>query len=411
MSLQMAAVCLIPFMVASASPSDLSNVDGGTTNHRKLLRRQDFIDGSGIEVNVTIIVPLNNVASSNQTLASNTLIPYTSLVASAFSNGGGNGETISGGTFAGRKSGGGTRNEIYGTARYGGGYGTYQVVDGGGTEYTPDFTLNVAGRDFPHGYPPLTWGNYSGGQEYFDAQISDYPGITPPSRSDSPHPSGYDQTTSISKLYLAMHANAFDINVTLSEEWFIIADGETLDVLNEVLQLPAAQGGCATRPQVPWSARQHAPIVNEMTIAVGDNYTDSFETAFYIDPPEYAYGPYPWNVLQYYRGSSIALGSLIYNNSYAHNGNINTDYWAMSPLNTTGIDMDFLNCLNTTIAAVAPIVNPSLIIRQRLGPGQIAGIVVGTVVGVALILVAVSFFLRRRRQNRQTAALAAIENK
>jgi len=70
--------------------------------------------------------------------------------------------------------------------------------------------------------------------------------------------------------------------------------------------------------------------------------------------------------------------------------------------------MDFLDCLNATIAAVAPIVNPSLTIHQRLDPGQISGIVVGTVAGVALILVAVWFFLRRRRQNRQTAALAAM---
>lgn len=82
-------------------------------NH--LARRQDSVD-----VNVT--VPVNDGASSRYSL--DIQIPYTTLVARAWSKGGGDGQTISGGRLAGRISGRGTRNEIYGTARYGSGYGT-----------------------------------------------------------------------------------------------------------------------------------------------------------------------------------------------------------------------------------------------------------------------------------------------
>jgi hypothetical protein len=362
------------------SPPDLPNM----FKYKELSRRDDS-DAD------TIKVPLNNASSSNQNLVSEFQIPYTSLVASSFAYGGGSGETINGGIFTGRKSGRGTRNEIYGSARYGSGYGTYSVVEGGKMEYTPDLTLNVSGRDFPHGFPPLAFRNYSGGDEYIGGQFSDYPGVTP---------SDLDGFNSVQKLLIAQKD---------SQVWFIVADGETVDVLSQVLRLPVSQGGCGSSPYGPEIVMEATGVASYSTAVSSDNYTGSYLP----DGKAWAFPipVYPWNVLQYYRGSSVALGSYVYNNTYAHDGNNNTDYWAMSQLNTTGVDLEYLNCLNTTIAAVVPIVNPDLIVHQRLNPGQISGIVIGAVAGVALILVAVWYFLRRRRQNRQTAALATTGSK
>jgi hypothetical protein len=79
----------------------------------------------------------------------------------------------------------------------------------------------------------------------------------------------------------------------ITQTWLIIADGETLDLINEVLSLPVAQGGCATRSQGTWLAPSHAPGVNASTIALGDNYTGSFDKDVCFDPLSHPFGPYP----------------------------------------------------------------------------------------------------------------------
>jgi len=409
--------------IVHGGQSDITN--GVVSRERKFIRRQDLIESSGEDIqntpsmDVTIRVPLNTAVLYNDTLSKDIPIPYTSIVASSRSNGGGNGGTIGGGAFAGRKSGRGTRNEIYGTARYGSGYGTYDMAGGGRMDYTPDFTLNVSRRDFPHGFPPLTWGNYSGGTEYLDASLSDFPGVTPPSTSSGYQPLSSNQSTTISMVLIATRSN---------QTWFILGDGETLDLLNMVLQLPDVEGGCDAVPTTPLSVDYAAPIVAASGNKVnGDIYTGSYVANYLFPDNTPFHAIYPWNVLQFYRGSSIALGSFLYDNAYAHNGNSNTDYWSNSPLNTTGIDMDFLTCLNITIATAIPIVNPALmVVHQGTSPGEgmgpiegaasgegmsprkIAGIV-GGIIGVVVVIVALLwFYLRFRRRHRQSEVPGAL---
>jgi hypothetical protein len=88
--------------------------------------------------------------------------------ASAYGRGGGFPTTITSGAFAGRTIGGGTREQVHGTSRYGSGY-TY----GGGS--------SVAGRGFPFGYWPIyvplgTGVGYYGYREYGPANNSSRPG-------------------------------------------------------------------------------------------------------------------------------------------------------------------------------------------------------------------------------------------
>ncbi|KAG8798508.1 hypothetical protein FRC17_007407, partial [Serendipita sp. 399] len=70
--------------------------------------------------------------------------------------------------------------------------------------------------------------------------------------------------------------------------------------------------------------------------------------------------------------------------------------------------MEFFHCLNRTIAGVIPIVDPTVVIHYRRSPGQIAGIVVGTIVPVLLIVAtAVFWFVRRRKAQRAEAEMVA----
>ncbi|KAI0942057.1 hypothetical protein AcV7_002590 [Taiwanofungus camphoratus] len=89
----------------------------------------------------------------------------------SYGGGGGRVTTIPAGqVFAGRSSGGGTRNEVFGTSQYGSGY---PGVTGRG----------VAGRGFPFIFWPLVWGeglgygaNYLFGSEYGTPNNSSRPG-------------------------------------------------------------------------------------------------------------------------------------------------------------------------------------------------------------------------------------------
>ena len=120
----------------------------------------------------------------------------------------------------------------------------------------------------------------------------------------------------------------------------------------------------------------------------------------------------PWNVVQYYRESSVFLATTSYDNEYAHTGSNNTDYWKATPLNTTGGELALLNCLNKTIAASIPIIDPTVVVlppyapKDRLSSGQIAGIVVGSVVGVLLLVGLVIWLYIRRRQAHEYNAVS-----
>ena len=373
-------LCLLPLPTAL-----------GASFSKKLVRREEYIDNTGSNLqNVTITVPLNNAGANNQSWIKpskfdiNLRIPYTPLIATAFSTGGGSSQTINGGDFAGRKSGGGTRNEIYGTARYGSGYGRYTSSGDGTVQYEPTLALDVSGRDFPHGFPPISFGNYSGGGDYYMKDGSNYPGIEDLGSDD-----GWDRSA---------HPTA---GLQLRKDkytWILLADATTLKIVAAVLALPEAQGGCNYPYLLPQPMGHRSSDANVTAV---DKDTIGYGTDLAFEDGIREYYIYPWNIMQFYRGSSVALGSKAYTNTFALNGNNNTNYLASSPLNTTDIVMDFFNCLNQTIAASIPIVNPQLIVRSRLTGGQIAGIVVGSVAGVVLILAALWFWYRKRQTTKK----------
>lgn len=63
--------------------------------------------------------------------------------------------SVAAGPFAGREYGGGDRHTIYGSRVYGSGY-----------PYGADNATSVAGRPFPYGVWPISWGqSYLGGEE------------------------------------------------------------------------------------------------------------------------------------------------------------------------------------------------------------------------------------------------------
>lgn len=300
---------------------------------RKLFRREDYIDGTGYNTQNTpaINIPLNNNASSEQEWMDptdvylNVLIPHTSLVATAFSSGGGSKQSINGGGLAGRASGGGTRNEIYGTARYGSGYGQYTTSADGTTQYQPDFTLDVSRRDFPHGFPPLSFGNYSGGGEYYSVEQGDLPGVL------APH---HCATATIG----SCDARVFALDISVGDQtWYALADYVTVETINAIVSLPVAQGGCNMIGRIPQAmARGSTYGSQNETAPIGDKETQGYSTARATGLGIIRLDLYPWNVLQFYRGSSVAFISPDYDNAFAHNGNNNTDYWASTPFNKTG---------------------------------------------------------------------------
>lgn len=352
-----------------------------------LRRRKDYIESSGahpLPFNFTI--PLNRGAADTPLNAtSQIIIPHVSLVATPFTDGGGEIRTISTGKFQGRKAGGGARIHIYGSARYGSGYGVYNKKEWGWT-YSVETGLNVSGRDLFFGYPPFHWGDsYSGGKEYSEIPNEDMPGmalIDDPYRA-YPGPQYPNQ-------YGYLMAKKGD------QSWITVADAATINILWDVLLLPEDKGGCGVDRD---RSRRGSPA-SGIKFTLGGSEDDGVRfLSISISMLQAPIEIYPWNVIQYYRASSVFLANSTYDNKFAHVASLNnTDYWAASPLNTTGVDLDFLKCLNTTIAAALPMVDPTLVVRSRLSPGQIAGVAIGSIIGgILLIGLAVWLFIRHRR--------------
>ncbi|PVF96894.1 hypothetical protein CPB86DRAFT_786527, partial [Serendipita vermifera] len=65
--------------------------------------------------------------------------------------------------FGGRTFGGGHRNGIYGTRMFGSGYPDIA---------TSSNASSVAGRGFPYGTWPVSWGIYHGGEEYATSDVA-----------------------------------------------------------------------------------------------------------------------------------------------------------------------------------------------------------------------------------------------
>ncbi|KAG8780275.1 hypothetical protein FRC19_003892 [Serendipita sp. 401] len=396
-------IAIITLAISStlAAPSLEINVGG---LHRRsdfpqeyhLHRRHEYIESTGQNPSVQLTVPLNNIACSQQRTDSPRggwerkplfRMPFTSSFANRCSNGGGTPVSLSpdsaSSALSGKTIGGGTRNEIYGSAQYGSGFGTYTQT-GDSTTYEPDLTLNVSGHtsNLAFGFLPIPWGDYRGADILSKAWQGYLPGEGYTYRmSPNPYPA----------LYAGWIARK---NGDDRSRFDIIGDASTINVIADVLTLPTDKGGCGADALFVQDI-SYVSNVTEPAVA----WTMQAILAFNIHL-------HPWNIIQYWRGSSVAIGNSTYNNAFAHPNATSQNYWAASPLDLTGVDADWFNCLNRTIAAVIPIVDPTLVVRNRKTPGQIAGIVVGVVIPVLLIAAAVVFWLLRRRKATSTIPAA-----
>ncbi|KAG8971069.1 hypothetical protein FRC05_011535 [Tulasnella sp. 425] len=213
------------------------------------------------------------------------------------------GRTITSGTvFAGRPTGGGSRATIYGTSVYGSGY-TY--ADNGRW---------VAGRGFPFGYWPIyIWPSYYGSNEFGPWNNASRPGgnmsyaqLLPPTPD-----------TSQSRRALVNPRQAITNNATAP--YFVVGDHDSVEAI-----LVFLRSKCR---------------------AIIGNATD-FNADLNPLPVE--------QYLQYYRASSFALALSTYSNSAASVANqppsndstiANLPPAAIPP----GTNLDFLQCVNTTI--------------------------------------------------------------
>ncbi|KAG8752918.1 hypothetical protein FRC14_006588 [Serendipita sp. 396] len=368
-----------------------------------LQRRHEYIESTGQNPSIQLTVPLNNAACSQQRTDSPQgawerkplfQLPFTSSLANRCVNGGGAPVSLSpdsaSSALSGKTIGGGTRNEIYGSAQYGSGFGTgfgtYRQ-NGDSTTYEPDLTLDVSSRtsNLAFGFRPIPWGNYRGADTAEKAWKDYRPGVGFAS-------SMIGRDSALNAGWIARK------NEEDRSRFDILGDAATINIIADVLTLPTDKGGCGAdgiyvQPMIYTSLANpnDTGADTEPNLAMSEGTIMAFTIALH-----------PWNIIQYWRGSSVAIGNSTYNNAFAHPNATNQDYWAASPLDLTGVDPDWFNCLNRTIAAVIPIVDPTLVVRNRKTPGQIAGIVVGVVVPVLLIVAAAVFWFLRRRKAETT---------
>ncbi|KAI3605026.1 acetolactate synthase [Moniliophthora roreri] len=222
----------------------------------------------------------------------------TSRPASSSSNGGGPVSAIpSGQFFSGRQQGGGTRDQIYGNSQYGSGY---PGIAGRG----------VANRGFPFFFWPVAWGGAAGVGSAAYLHNREYGNPDNSSRPGGP-----------------MVSAAFVSNSTNST-FRVVADNFTVTELIQDIT-----SSCSSNLNQNTSSTTPSPI----------NNTDS------TSPPQ------PENAIQYYRASSVALTLDGYNDTSALSPDENAP---PTPL-PSNIDTTLKDCLNQTIGASAPLIDPN----------------------------------------------------
>ncbi|KAF8608170.1 hypothetical protein BDV93DRAFT_603039 [Ceratobasidium sp. AG-I] len=262
---------------------------------------------------------------------------------SSYSGGGGSRSTITSGAFAGRTIGGGTRGEVYGNSRYGSGY-TYS----GGS--------SVAGRGFPFGYWPVYMPigggvAYYGYREYGPADNSSRPGgemrqaIVRSTSWPTIQARGWVLEGRQSGNATNSTAPAQVNNITAS--YYLVGDADTISVVMEELVKTCSVVNSTGTPIYEINTRVHVE-----------------------------------QAVQYYRASSFMLALTSYNNSAnlpssapADNNTAALPASADTPL-PPGTDMNFLNCLNSTIGASIPIMDSAgMRALPALGGLNVVGIV------------------------------------
>ncbi|KIM29920.1 hypothetical protein M408DRAFT_328385 [Serendipita vermifera MAFF 305830] len=231
-----------------------------------------------------------------------------------FSRGGGSPFTIGSGAFAGRQAGGGTRDQVLGTRRFGSGYpySNGNIQRGG-----------VYGQPFPFGFWPIFFvgHGYSG----------EYRGY---GRNDTEQRPGGDLvevaiTPKASDWTLTPEQTA---NNSAAETFYMIGDRESVETMLIIL----------------------SPCPDCEEYSCGAN--NSSITAFNSSTSQILFE----NTIQWYRSSSFSLAYLGYNNTYAFlplNESSTLDWDNSTPLSDALQTDTFLQCINNTLTAALPVLN------------------------------------------------------
>ncbi|KAG9093375.1 hypothetical protein FRC06_011540 [Ceratobasidium sp. 370] len=246
---------------------------------------------------------------------------------STYSAGGGSRSVVTSGAFAGRSVGGGTRDQVYGNSRYGSGY-TY-----GGGSY-------VTGRGFPFGYWPI-YVPIAGGGAYYG-----YHEYGP--SSNSSRPGGQMQQALVrSSSWPAANARRWTIEERQGKNGTNSTTPLPVPTINNATASYYIMGDADTVAAVMQEIVKACSVVNASGTPVGD-----FNSTVHVE-----------QAVQYYRASSFMLALTSYNNTASLPSNAPPDN-NTAPLATSadtglpmGTDMNFLNCLNTTIGASIPIMD------------------------------------------------------
>ncbi|PVF99459.1 hypothetical protein CPB86DRAFT_783576 [Serendipita vermifera] len=286
--------------------------------------------------------------------------------------------------FLNRPVGGAPRNYIYGSSRWGSGFGTVNHPNPAMYIWVPYDTLAQPPRSNPFGFWPIYWGS---GLDYYEYSTH--------YKSQRFRPGGAQSAILASR----------DGGPSYRPYWYIIADSYTINGLNTILKLPVDKGGCGMYVD--------GQVYDFDADAVAPNGTRTLFPADGGRNARHNLTMPPQSAVQYYRASSVVLGTPPYVNTYALNHNHDTTYWGMTPWNITDLfpmffdasdpvntginmtaryaaEMSFLNCLNTTIAAAVPIINPDAtpIVEPSSSTSKLwwVGVSVGVGIGGIILL-------------------------
>jgi hypothetical protein len=337
--------------------------------------------------NFNYTVPIDNEAYTGDHFPpTNFTILYPNPAVAAFYGFGGGGThtyTRFNNISDSRRVGGGTRNEIYGNARYGSGHGSVGEMGNNTYGWIPSTDLQVANwLELPFGFWPIHWGSsgYGGSYQYYN---------------DTNRPGGEQHL-------IIASTKRFTLN--LDPNWmfyYIIGDNATIAGLNTILQLNTTDGGCGMVP---------SPIYLFEPDQLADNGTHTLRTAASPPLPRYNITLRPENVFQYYRDSSAAIATSSYQNQAAFSNNTNPVTMASTSFydankeyfDSAPDELKFVQCLNVTIASAIPIL---ITVPPKAGSGPrgrlSSGVVAVIAVGLVLALLIASYLIYRRRVIRK----------
>ncbi|CCA75115.1 hypothetical protein PIIN_09099 [Serendipita indica DSM 11827] len=266
-----------------------------------------------------------DVKNKPQIRATTSFANFDARIMDHWGGGGGATWTISNDSvhpFVGRQFGGAKRKQIAGTRAFGSGY-----------PWDSDNAATLSGRGFPFGTWPIWWGNdFMGTDEYN-------------STKDTIRPGGQLVTAPVQLI----KAGSPFTNATEDEMYYILGDTQSVTFM-----MISFVTWCHVKPAWPTKFDPLSP-----------------NTPIRLE-----------NVFQYYRASSFALASTLYNNTFARTSIANST--ESSPLPAQVEYSDYRQCVDSVISNALPVMNkPPLVQKKSVTYGIIFGIL-----GIPMLLTA-----------------------